>query len=154
MTSREYKYLNSRKKPVVKIVEPNLKDAAIAVADWWAEKMQRPLNQDNGAHNEPGGGMMFAFMNLASTNAQKTISPEKIEIFKSHIVSKIVARQPYMLSVDYDADDILQDACDAAGINSGSLPCKSHTSIQRDTFITRAKCGYGKPLDIIYPLEQ
>lgn len=136
--------------------ETNLQGAAEAVANWWATKMQQPLNQDNGTQNEPNGGMMFMMMNMVGSEAQKSITTENIEVFKSKLVENILSSDTtYRIAfgVDYHPDEILQSACVEAGINGGSLPCKSYTWIDTTTFHVAASFGYGGERKIIYPIS-
>jgi len=137
------------------------KSAAIAAANWWAEKMQKPLNQDNGTKNEPNGEMMFLLMNMVSTNGQKSITPEKIETFKTALVEHLISlpeegigsRAKWVFGVDYNPCETLAFAMDKAGINYSALPCKSTTNINRRTFEVNCSFGYGGEWVPIYGNE-
>lgn len=137
-------------------METTLLAAAEAAAEWWAAKMQQPFNQDNGTSNEPNGGTMFMLMNLAGATAQKGITPAKVENFKAALIRSIVEgtqNSRRVFGVDYHPDQILAEACEAAGIATGALPCKTHMWIDAATFKVTASFGYGAEAKIVYPLN-
>lgn len=131
-------------------------DGAInAVCNFWIEKMQKPLNQNNG-DNSSAGGVAFMFMNLIGSRAQEGITPEKIELFRQALTRKILAdytvfpdQSWYVCDVDYHPCDKLARACDESGINCGALPCKSHTTIKKD-FSVESRFGYGSEFIQLY----
>lgn len=111
-------------------------EAVKIMVEWWVEKIQAPLNQNNGDNSE-NGGMAFSLMNMVSMNAQKEITKDKIEIFKTELTESLLTgkdggRWSTTLEVDYNPGKKLADACKKAGINSMSLPCKTFTFINND----------------------
>lgn len=139
-------------------MENNYKDAAEAAANWWAEKMQLPLNQDNGTQNEPEGGMMFMLMlmNMVGKNAQSSLSEQKIINFKINLMNYLIdepndSYHKWSLGVDYHPDEPLADAAEKSGIDVGCMPCKSHMRIDRKTFVVTASFKYHGECKQIYP---
>lgn len=122
-----------------------------AIAAWWADKMQKPLNQNNG-DDSPAGGLAFLLMNMNAGNAQDSISPKKIQRFQDLLVIALKNPDIYTayLGVDYHPDDVLYMACATADIDPGCLPIKSSTSINMATGIATGRYQYGGKEEIIW----
>lgn len=125
--------------------QPKTLDGAIAaVCDFWINKMQTPVNQNNG-DGSPSGRLTFMLMNLLGQKAQDTISREKIELFRTSLTNTIKTEfnnGHYICDVDYHPSDNLSKACKDANIDTMALPCKSHTNIHKD-FTVQSRYQYG-----------
>jgi len=116
------------------------KEAVDITIEWWVEKsFQTNMNQNNG-DNSPNGGMSFMLMNTAASRFQKDVTEEKIEKFKSKLTETLLLAEgkhifANKLSVDYDPNSILYDACKFAEINTLCLPSKTVTWINKDNEI-------------------
>ena len=112
-------------------MDQTLEDAAIKTAMWWAEVIQKPLNQNNG----DSSGTMFMMMNMVAANAQKELTPEKIAVFEKALVKLIMSqnsRYQQSCSVDYAPCNKLSEAALEAGISASVFPCKSSSWINED----------------------
>lgn len=123
----------------------NTKEQAIEkTVDFWVEKSFRtPLNQNNGDDSQ-NGGMMFMLMNMVSSSAKETISEEKIDKFKSKM-SEIMMNAdpiPHYIDVDYHPCPTLRYAAEYANIDLGCFPCKTYSTINRETFEVKASYQY------------
>jgi len=113
------------------------KEAVEITVNWWVEKsFATPLNQNNG-DNSDNGGFGFLLMNMVAGNAQKEVTDDKIEKFKSKLTELLLAneekgRYAKKLDVDYHPNQMLSDACQFAEINSSCLPCKTFTFINNE----------------------
>lgn len=113
------------------------KEAVELTVNWWVEKsFETPLNQNNGDKSD-GGTMRLVLMNLISEEAQKKVTANKIEKFKSKLKELLLAnkekgRYAKELNVDYHPNQMLSDACEFAEINSNCLPCKTSTFINNE----------------------
>ena len=112
--------------------------------NWWVQKIQQPMNQDNGDKRNP---LAFGLLNTVAMNAQAELTKEKIESFEKKLIEVIINRRnttrfKIELSVDYRPDHLLAEAINFAGINPYCLPCKSYVSISTDNSV-RVKHGYG-----------
>jgi hypothetical protein len=84
-------------------------------------------------------------MNMASMNAQESISEEKIEKFEQKLSEILLSKQnsyARTLHVDYHPCNELHEAAEYAGLNSGCFPCKSASWISDNNKAT-AKYQYG-----------
>lgn len=128
-------------------------EAINKVVNWWADKsFNTPLNQNNG-DDSSAGGFGFLLMNMASMNAQKEATPEKIELFKTKLAELLKADTYYLrnLSVDYHGDMPLVEACEFAGLSTNSLPIKSSTWVDLyngTNVVTSALGYYGKRIEL------
>lgn len=106
---------------------------------WWIEKsFHTPLNQDNG--DTSTDGLAFLLLNMRSMSAQQKNTPEKIEAFKEVLTKLLIekedkGRYDKTLKIDYHPNQILAEACQQSGIDSGCLPCKTFTFINDDNEI-------------------
>lgn len=126
-------------------MERTYKQAVTIMVDWWAEKMQKPLNQNNGDNSE-SGGIAFMLMNMVAMNAQETITEDKIKKFKSFLTDKLIPLEGNnnwrgQLDVDYHPNELLFQACEYSGINTSALPCKTFTRIEDNFVIGRYQYG-------------
>ena len=116
------------------------KEAVEITVNWWVKKsFKTQLNQNNGNKSD-NGGIGFLLMNLVAVNAQKEITEDKIEKFKSKLTELLLAneekgRYAKELDVDYSPNQLLSDACRFAEINSSFLPCKTFTFINNENEI-------------------
>jgi hypothetical protein len=112
-------------------------EAVELTVNWWAEKsFETPLNQNNG-DNSSNGGMAFMLMNMASMFAQDENTPDKIEKFKTELTKLLIdvegqGKYYNELSVDYDPNKLLYEACKLSGVSSRCLPCKTFTFINSE----------------------
>lgn len=110
------------------------KEAVEIMINWWVDKsFNTPLNQNNG-DDSPNGGTMFALMNMVAMSAQSKNTPEMIEKFKLELTRQLLeveskGRYGNQLSVDYDPNRILYDACKLSNVSTSCLPCKTFTFI-------------------------
>ena len=124
---------------------PMLLTAAQKVADLWADQLQKPLNKDNG---DSSNDMLFAISAINTMKAQESISPAKIEVFKTALIDAIIqdlGNGQYnrtRFGVDYHPDPILTDAALEAGIDAGCFPWKSTTGIYLDKNEINYRFGY------------
>ena len=123
------------------------KEAVKIAVDWWAEKsFDTAVNQNNG-DNSPLGGFAFALMNTVSIHAQKEVTPEMVEKFKSRLTETLIAaesenRFSTYLDVDYEPNEKLREAAAFSGISTALFPCKTFTKIT-DTNEVEGSYQYG-----------
>lgn len=129
--------------------KPKPLDIAInKVCDFWIEKMTGEANQDNGADDHINKmTMMLANMNMASSQAYLT--KPKLDMFRAALAKLIREKwngYDLTLRVDYDPDEILQNALDAADItDTMCMPWKTYTRIKKD-FTVEASHTYNGQL--------
>lgn len=122
-------------------------DAVLKTVMFWSDKSFRtPLNQNNG-DDSPNGGMMFALMNMVSMSAQESVTDDKIKKFEEKLTELLMdvqnePRYKWTLDVDYHPCQMLSEASEYAGLDSGCFPCKTFTRIEKDHNVT-AKFQYG-----------
>jgi hypothetical protein len=122
-------------------------EAVLKTVLFWSDKSFRtPLNQNNG-DDSLNGGMMFALMNMKSMAAQESVTDDKVEKFEEKLTELLMdsqndPRYEWTLDVDYDPCQMLSEAADYAGFDSGCFPCKTFTRIEKDHNVT-AKYQYG-----------
>lgn len=113
------------------------KEAVELTVNWWIEKsFNTPLNQNNGCGTE-NNGMMFMLMNMVSMSAQDRNTPDKIEKFKTELTNLLIevegkGKYSNELSVDYNPNSLLRNACELSGIDVACLPCKTFTYINKE----------------------
>lgn len=126
------------------MTQKTLDGAINAVCDFWIEKMQKPMNQNNG-DNSGNGGIAFLLMNMLSATSQESITPKKIEMFRiklTEIIKRDFRNIFYVCDVDYNPSNNLCEALDYAEIPYSVMPCKTHTTILADLSV-RGKYQYG-----------
>ena len=121
-------------------------DAVVKTVLWWSDKLQTPMNKNNGDDSQ-AGGMAFMLMNMLGSSAQESITEDKIKVFEETLTNMLMLEEgkkwkDTTLSVDYHPCNKLAEACDKADINTGALPIKSHTFISNNN-IASAKYQYG-----------
>lgn len=127
-------------------------EAVLKTVMWWAEKIQQPLNQNNGDDSR-NGGMMFMLMNTVSNNAQQSITPDKIKIFQESLTEKLIAvkNDKYRrtdLDVDYHPNRMLSECAEKANIDLSVFPCKTWTRIDLENQV-EVSMGYGTVPSVI-----
>jgi hypothetical protein len=108
-------------------------------AAWWADQLRGPAKQDVGYES---GTMLRAFLAFG----KEPIDEERIVAFQAARTKAIDAARDQWgectVSVDYNADDTLEDAGDAAGIDLRlRLPAKTVMWITPAR--VQVRCGYG-----------
>lgn len=126
-------------------------EAVLKTVMWWSEKIQQPLNQDNGDTSK-NGGMAFMLMNMVANNAQESTTPEQIKIFEDTLTKKLMEvennRYRESLHVDYHPDQMLSESASESGINPSVFPCKTWTRIGIENEVS-VSFGYGTEPSII-----
>ena len=126
-------------------------DAVLKTVMWWSEKIQKPLNQNNGDQSS-GGAIAFMLMNMVANNAQQSITPEKIKVFEETLTKKLmeVENEKYLqnLDVDYHPNQILAESAEKAEIDLSVFPCKTWTRIGLENEV-EVSLGYGTVPSII-----
>lgn len=109
--------------------------AAVAVAEWWADKAG--IVTGNGDQSDRGG-MTTVFAVLAGAQGQ-TIAPSKREAFVDALARRVtesLTRQAesssdyepsVTIGVDYGPDPMLVEAAQEAGVAAGAFPWKTMT---------------------------
>lgn len=132
-------------------MKQSYEQAVLKTVTWWGEKIQSPLNQNNG-DNSPNGGMAFLLMNMAAGNAQESITPHKVDIFKTALTDRLmgVENEKYLqtLDVDYHPNAFLSESAQIADIDASAFPCKTWTRIGRDNEV-EVSMGYGTVPSVI-----
>lgn len=127
------------------------KEAVLKTVMWWSEAIQKPLNQNNG-DNSPNGGMAFMLMNLVASNAQESISPDKIKTFEESLTKRLMLivdrNRAQWLDVDYGPNQILRESAEEAKIDTSVFPCKTWTRIGKENEV-EVSMGYGTVPSII-----
>jgi hypothetical protein len=119
-------------------------EAIKAAAKWWADQL-RGTTFDNGVSEHNAMATMVQASN-------KPLSDEVIRLFQKYLEIDIPGMDWPTLSVDYDPDQILSAAGEAAGINlEFRLPWKTCMEIGDNE--VQVACGYGKPFKTIYKKE-
>jgi len=125
------------------------------VVNWWAEQsFDGGLNQNNG-DNTKQGEFGFLLMNTLSLRGQAEATPEKIQLFKDHLTAELLTTNDrwvkHCLSVDYNADKALLEACNHAGLSTSCLPIKTCTwiDIHSGTNTVTVSLGYQGSREVI-----
>lgn len=123
-------------------------EAVIKMVLFWSEKIQQPINQNNGDDSE-NGGMSFMLMNMAANGAQKSITPDKIKVFEKSLTERLMAIESKSnwekaLDVDYHPNRLLAESATEAGIDLGVFPCKTYTCIQEGNKVIGAMGYHGE----------
>ena len=107
-------------------IDQTFEQAVNKTVNWWAEKMQAPMNQNNGDDCD-SGGLTLMLSNLVSQKAQQTISSENIKLFKSNLKNQLMSMegQRVCLSVGYHPCQELATSAQAAGIDVMCFPYKT-----------------------------
>lgn len=128
------------------------------MAEWWADQITtNKMNWDNGDSSE-SGGMAFLLANMVAMNARQTAPADArnrfIAGFMQTFQNFYKAHNHYPdLSVDYHPCEFLFKAANAAGIDAGAFPCKSHSYLSLTDGKAYAKVGYGKPYTCLNDLR-
>lgn len=128
------------------------KEAVLKTVNWWSEKIQQPLNQNNG-DTSPNGPMAFALSNLVAGNAQKELTPDKIKVFEGALTEELMNIKDAgfyakTLDVDYHPNKMLADSAKKAEISDSVFPCKTWTRINNENQV-EVSMGYGTQPSII-----
>jgi hypothetical protein len=113
------------------------KEAVEITVKWWAEKsFLTPFNQNNGDYSDSGTIGLF-LVNMSSAVAQKKVTPEKLQNFKSKLTELLLenegkGRYATQLDVDYYPNKMLTEACRFAEVDTDCLPIKTFTFINEE----------------------
>ncbi len=109
-----------------------LDEAIFKCVFFWIEKsFSQAKNQNNGDKTKQGD-VVNMLLNLVSDEANKSVTEYKITLFQKKLTELLLAQKnnyERSLSVDYDACELLSEACEFAGIDQRCLPVKSSTCI-------------------------
>lgn len=110
------------------------------VVNFWTEKSFNTVCNQNNGDDSAAGGLVFMLQNILSSEAQQTVTPEKIEKFKEKLTELIKkqGREYIVLSVDYHPCNTLFEAAQYADISIQCFPCKTTTWIENNI----AKASY------------
>ncbi len=118
-------------------------EAVKIMVDWWVEKSFKTINNQN---NGDDSALTSMLMNVNSMLAQDQITTDKIDRFSTKLTELLLKENDFfinkygfkyeaLLSVDYNPNKPLQEACEYAEIKNGCLPCKTFTRINKDNII-------------------
>ena len=124
-------------------------EAACAVAEWWASKIDGRHHHENGDHSFSG----ILAMAIADSAMQPT-DTEQIENFKNALVRRLESGEftfngNTSMYCDYGPGTILRESAREAGISENNFPFKTSAFI-KDGVVTVKDGYYGLPYTI-YP---
>ena len=119
-----------------------ISENANKTAQWWTDQLKSPsVKLDNGT-SDVSLLAVLSFCGPKSSN----YTDEQLNTFRSHLVeyieSELAEDEDCMISVDYNPDQILEEAANLAGITLGGqdLPWKTWTRTSR--YEVRLSHGY------------
>jgi hypothetical protein len=122
---------------------------ARAAAAWWRERIEAPT------FDAIGSTQRNAPMELASMLASMAVEPsssDRFAAFEAALVAVLMEQRPIVVDVDYDPDATLAAAAKEAEIlRSGRFPWKTTMWLDWRAGTIRTRCGYGRPIEPLYP---
>ena len=105
------------------------KQKAETIAQWWADRMDDKRKNDMGdaAQENIADNLVEILNNVGFKVTIPEITQEQKDVFKVYLASMLMTDGGKLkhISVDYDPDEILEDALELAGIKINPFPIKT-----------------------------
>lgn len=129
------------------------KEAAQAMAEWWADKVAPGARHDNGDHNSMTSALAGILADTLNKPADEASRNKFVEL-----LSDAIQKEPnlyslnHKLSCDYSPTVFLSNIAKEAGINANNFPWKTGMVIRNknlEVFEVMTHDGYGAPWNIL-----
>lgn len=116
-----------------------------AAVEWWTQRLR-----EHPTHNTGDADLNFA-IDMFTFGQCGPLPEEKIQAFRTALTEICQRAWPSTLSTDYAPEDALREAVERAGIDNAEIRFPIKTMMWIEFGRVSVKCGYGAPVETIYP---